>query len=259
MNLIDSHAHLDPVFFERGLDVVIDECRRELEAVVTIGSGGGPGSPRDAVALAARHDFIYATVGLHPHDARRWSDELGREIATLAGEPKVVAIGECGLDYFYDKSPRDTQQHAFRDQLRLARELSLPVVLHIRDAWPDALAILEEESAHEIGGVVHCFTGNGDNAARVLDMGFFLGVTGIATYQHAKELRRVLATVPLDRLVVETDSPFLTPQAVRRERPNRPALVKYVAEALAAMQNHSFEEIASVTTRNARRLFRLSP
>ncbi len=255
--LIDSHAHLDSAFFRNDLDRVIEEARQSLRAVLTIGSGGSPRSAEEAVALAREHDFLFATVGLHPHDARRWNPALESTLERLGQEPETVAIGECGLDFYYDKSPREDQRRAFRAQLRLARRLALPVVLHIRDAWPEALGILDEEGLPAAGGVVHCFTGGEDEARASLARGLYLGVTGIATYPHADALRRALSGVPLERLLVETDSPFLPAQAVKRERPNRPALVRHVAIALAEILGRPFEEVARHTADNTARLFRL--
>jgi TatD DNase family protein len=255
--LIDTHAHLDRAYYKGRLEAVVREARETLLAVVTVGVGGGDRGPRAAVALAESQQHVFATVGLHPHDARLDSPELRAVLDELARRPRVVAVGETGLDYFYDRSPRAAQQEAFRAQVRLARAVSKPLVLHIRDAWPDALTILREEGAREVGGVVHCFTGAAPDAEAALALGFHLGVTGIATYAHADALRDVLSRVPLDRLVVETDAPYLTPLAVRHERPNRPALVVHVARALAEWRGLSFEEVARVTTANARRLFGL--
>lgn len=255
--LIDSHCHLDRAFYKGRLPDVVAEARRTLAAVVTIGAGGGPRSAREAVQLAESEAFVFATAGLHPHDARRFDAEVAAELTTLAARPRVVAVGETGLDYFYDKSPRDAQRDAFRAQIRLARAVAKPLVLHIRDAWPDALDILREEGGAEVGGVVHCFTGDAANAEDALALGFHLGVTGIGTYTHAEALRDVLRSAPLDRLLVETDSPFLTPLAVRHERPNRPALVVHVAQALADWRGLSLEEVARATTANTRRLFGL--
>lgn len=255
--IIDTHAHLDRAYYKDRLAAVVAEAREVLAAVVTVGVGGGERGPQDAVALAEREQHVFATVGLHPHDARLDSPTLRAALRALAGRPRVVAVGETGLDYYYDRSPRDAQQAAFRAQVQLARAVGKPLVLHIRDAWPDALAILREEGAAEVAGVVHCFTGEAHEAEAALDLGFHLGVTGIATYSHADALRAVLRRVPLERLVVETDAPYLTPLAVRHERPNRPALVVHVARALAEWRGLPFEEVARVTTANARRLFRL--
>ncbi len=255
--LIDSHAHLDAAFYEDELDKVIEEARAALAFVVTVGSGGSLSSPREAVEMAERHDFIYATVGMHPHDAQHWSDTVRDELATLARHQRVVAIGETGLDYYYDLSPRDAQRDVLRQEIRLAREVGKPLVLHIREAWDDALTILDEEGASEVGGVVHCFTGDAEQAKASLERGFHIGVTGIATYGHSKALRRILRELPLDRLLVETDSPFLTPQAAHGIRPNRPAFVRHVAEALAKWRKVDVEEIVEATAANTRRLFGL--
>ncbi len=255
--LIDSHAHLTTGFFGPRLPAVVQESLAELEAVLVIGAGGGVATAPAAVALAREHPRLYATVGLHPHDASLFTPALISQFRAMAREPAVVALGEMGLDYHYNRSPPSDQRAAFRAQLVLARELSIPLVLHIREAWADALEILRDELPLALGGVVHCFTGGPAEAEAALALGLHLGVSGIATYSHAGELREVFAAAPRERLVIETDSPYLSPAPHRRTRPNRPVMVRHVAAALAGWRGETLAEVARATTANARRLFAL--
>jgi TatD DNase family protein len=250
MPLIDSHAHLDFPQFDRDRDAVILRAHEAgLTAIVNIGTNLA--SSRASVALADRRDFIYATVGIHPHDADTADQDALEELRALARHPKVVAIGEIGLDYYRDYSPRPAQRRAFRDQLALASALGRPVVIHSRDAHDEVLATLRD---WEGTGVLHTYAAGPEHLDDVIAMGFFVGISGPVTFPKAERLRDVARTVPLDRLLVETDCPYLTPRPHRGRR-NEPAYVKYVAEAVAQARGTTWEQIAGATTENTRRLF----
>jgi TatD DNase family protein len=252
MILVDSHAHVDFAQFDNDREAVIARARATgLAAVVNIGTNVN--TSRASVALAERYDFIHATVGIHPHDAETANSRALGELRSLAHHPKVVAIGEIGLDYYRDYSPRRAQRQAFRDQLALASELNRPVVVHSRDAHDDVLRILSE---WEGSGVLHTYAAGPKRLGQVIDMGFFIGISGPVTYPRAESLREVVRAVPLARLLIETDCPYLTPEPHRGKR-NEPAYVKLVAEAVARTRGNSTQQIADVTTENARRLFGL--
>ena len=263
--LIDSHAHLtDRKLMSDLRNVLARAAEAELEAIITVGADPGDCRsvarlveevPRKAAGAGADWPEVFGTVGVHPHDAKVVTDEVLSEIAELAGAERIVAIGEIGLDFYRDLSPRDRQEMAFVQQIDLAREIGLPLVVHSRDAHDRTLEILEREAAG-LPGVMHCFSGDRRIARRVLDLGMYIGIAGPVTYPNADRLREVVEQVPLDRLMVETDCPYLTPQKYRGER-NEPAYVMYVAEAVARTKGLSFDELARATTENARRLFGL--
>jgi TatD DNase family protein len=206
------------------------------------------------IQLAEKYDWIYAAVGWHPQDAITMQPEDLEWIEQLCQHPKVVAIGEIGLDYYWDTSPKDVQQQVFREQIRLARKLNKPIVIHNRDAHEDVLRILREEKAHEIGGVMHCFSGSWETAQICLDMNFYISFGGPVTYKNAKQPKEVLMNVPMDRLLIETDAPYLTPHPFRGKR-NETSYVRYVAEAAAELKGVSVDEIVKITTENGCRLF----
>ena len=254
--LSDSHAHLTLEHFDPDRDEVIARARAAgIERLVTVSSFIG-----DAAAcadLAALHDFIHFTAGVHPHEAKHWTPAVAADIRQAAGRPKAVAIGEIGLDYHYDFSPREDQRRAFRDQIHLAREVRLPIVIHTREAWDDTLSILRDERASEIGGVFHCFSGGPDEAARCLDLGFYLSFAGPLTFKNAGPLAEAAASAPLERILCETDSPYLTPHPFRGKR-NEPARVVHVVERLAALKSLDPAQVGEATTRNMERAFRLT-
>lgn len=248
--IIDSHAHLDFPPFDPDREAVIARAR-VAGMVAILNVGADLESSRASVALARQHDFIYAAVGIHPHDAETMTPAVLEELRHLARCPKVAAIGEIGLDYYRDLSPRPVQRQAFADQLALAAEVGLPVIIHCRDAWADTLAILRGWSGR---GVLHSYSGGPERLEEVLALGFSVGISGPVTFPNAHRLRAVVATVPLDRLLVETDCPYLTPEPYRGRR-NEPAYVWYVAGAIARARGMTAEEVAQITTENARRLF----
>ena len=252
---IDTHAHLDHKRFEYDVDQVIDRAGlAKIQSIITIGANLL--SSRQAVEITRRYHNIVAAVGIHPHDASKIKKDTLDEIELLAQNEKVIAIGEIGLDYYYDFSPRDAQCQVFSDQINLAKKLNLPIVVHIREAYEDALDILESEHAEDLGGVIHCFSGDQKAADTCLNMGFYISVGGILTFPNSKELQRIVKDLPLDRILLETDAPYLTPVPYRGKR-NEPAYIVYVAKTLANLKGITVEEVARVTTLNAYKCFNL--
>ncbi len=261
--LIDSHAHLDTPAFDADRAEVIARARAAgVELFLEIaGSDVAEGSLTKGIALAEQHDFIYAAVGLHPHEASLYDEALEQQFLQLSAHPKVIGWGEIGLDYYYDHSPRDVQRRVFERQLELAIEAQKPVIIHTRDAEDDTIQILRESwfarGGGQFGGIIHCFTGTQTLADAALAMGFHISFSGVVTFKNAHELRAVAASVPLAQLLVETDCPYLAPVPYRGKR-NEPAFVKETAAFLANLRGVSFEELASVTSTNFKRLFRLN-
>jgi len=258
MDLIDSHAHIDFPQFADDRDAMLERARMAgVNTIVAIGTGPGPEKLDAAIPLAEAHNWIYTTVGIHPHEAKEVTRAHLEVLARLAQHPKVIAWGEIGLDYFYDHSPRDIQKRVFCDQMELARAAKLPIIIHCRDAWSDCLDLLEEAwKPVGLGGVLHCFTSTLEHAKRGVDMGFMVSFTGNLTYPKAQNIRDVAKALPLENILIETDSPYLAPQAHRGKR-NEPAYVAEVAKALANVRDLGTEETASATATNFRRFFRL--
>ena len=255
--LIDSHCHLDEERFAADREAVITRALAAgVTRMVTIGASGGMQANHAAVALAQQHAAIFATVGIHPHEASTVTPAVIDDINRLARSPKVVGVGETGLDYYYDNSPRAAQQDGFRQFVALARQLRLPLVVHLRDAYDDAVAILRHEHAADVGGVIHCFSGDRQAARALLDLGFYLSFSGIVTFKTADELRAVARMVPAERVLVETDAPFLAPVPYRGKR-NEPAYVVHTAAAIATQRGRPLDDIAELTRTNTERLFRL--
>jgi TatD DNase family protein len=253
--LIDSHCHIDDARFDADREVMMTRARAAgVEHFVTIGCDLE--TSRAAVALAHEHAFISATVGVHPHEVKLIKEGWYDELRSLARSDRVVAYGEIGLDYHYDHSPREVQRIRFREQIQLARELKLPIVIHTREAQEDTITILKEEKASELGGVFHCFSGDAWLAKDALDMGFYLSFSGVVTFQNAVMLREIVKTVPLDRILVETDSPYLTPAPYRGKR-NEPAYVRQVAEKIAEVHGIDMEKVEEATTQNTKWLFQI--
>jgi TatD DNase family protein len=255
--LIDSHAHIQGKEYAGEAAEVIARAREAgVEKIIAVGGAGDMSSNTEAVALATAFPNIYATVGMHPHDAKDVGEDELRKLRGLAANEKVVAVGETGLDYYYNHSPRDVQRRVFAQFIHMARDTGLPIVVHERDAAHEAAELLRGESDGNLCGVIHCFTGNYDAARVYLDLGFYLSFTGIITFKNADPLRDVIRKVPLERMLVETDSPYLTPVPHRGKR-NEPAYVRLVAETVAKLKEISLEEVAMVTTRNVRDLFKI--
>jgi TatD DNase family protein len=258
MQLIDSHAHIDFPQFDADRDAMLDRARAAgVTTLLAIGSGPGPEKLDAAIPYAEQHDWIYASIGTHPHEAKDFTAAHLDQLSKLAAHPKVIAWGEIGLDYFYDHSPRETQAKVFRDQLTRAHEAKLPIIIHCRDAWPDTLAILDEVwRPTGLGGILHCFTSTLEDAQHGMDMGFLISFAGNSTYPKAANIRDVAKSLPLEKILIETDSPFLAPQGFRGKR-NEPAYVAEVAKAIATVRNLTAEELAAATAANFRRLFAL--
>jgi TatD DNase family protein len=254
---IDSHSHIEMDDFDADRDEVIGRARQAgVEIIVNVGNGEVARNSHDAaIRIAERYPFVYATVGVHPHEARLANDEMYARLTELARHPKVIAWGEIGLDYHYDNSPRDVQQKEFRQQLRLARELNLPVVIHTREAEADTLAILAQEwQGSERAGIIHCFTGTRGFAEAALDLGFYISFSGVVTFKKADDLRDTAARVPAHRLLIETDSPFLAPVPYRGQR-NEPAYVIETARAIARVRGVELDKLGGATSENFRALF----
>jgi TatD DNase family protein len=257
MMLIDSHAHIQGKEYAGEEAAVITRAREAgVQTIVAVGGAGEMSSNTAAVALASSFPEVYATVGMHPHDAKDVGDEEIDALRQLATNRKVIAVGETGLDYYYNHSPRQIQRRVFTRFIHLARQTGLPIVVHEREAATEAAELLKGEGGGTLLGVIHCFTGDYEAAVRYLNMGLNLSFTGIITFKNADALREVVRKVPLDRLLVETDSPYLTPIPHRGKR-NEPAYVRLVAECIARIKNIPVEEVASITTANTRALFRL--
>jgi TatD DNase family protein len=256
--LVDSHAHLDFEDYRADLGAVVDRARAAgVSRIVCIGLWRAPGDFGNALELAAGDPGTFsATAGVHPHECARVPEADWRRLEELARDPRVVGVGETGLDFHYDHSPRPAQVESFRRSLRIAREAGKPVVVHVREADEACAQALASEGVPPAGGVVHCFTGDAAAARRYLDLGLFLSVAGVVTFKAAEALREAVRIVPRDRLLVETDCPFLAPVPWRGKR-NEPAYVARTAEKVAELWGTSLEVVGEITSDNARRLFRL--
>jgi TatD DNase family protein len=255
---IDSHCHIDTADFDADRDAVLARAKAAgVGGLLLVGCADAKGGHRRTIEAAQALGFP-ASAGLHPHDAKDATEALYAELRAWVQEKKIVAIGEIGLDFHYDHSPRDVQREVFRRQIRLARELDRPVIIHTREADAETATILEEEGAAKTGGVIHCFTGGPELAERALRLGFYISFSGIVTFPRAEGIQKVAATVPLDRLLIETDAPFLAPVPHRGKR-NEPAFVVEVARKLAALRGTSAEEIGAAARANFHALFRTVP
>jgi TatD DNase family protein len=254
---IDSHAHLDVPQYDADRAEVIDRALGAgIDTMLEIcGSDVGKGSLDIGIKLAEEYSFIYAAIGVHPHEANLYDEALEQKLIGMAEHDKVVGWGEIGLDYFYDNSPRDVQRKVFRRQLELGRTCDLPIIIHTRDAEDDTIAILKD-APPGISGVIHCFTGTQNLAETAIRMGFYISFSGVLTFKTADDLREVARKIPPDKILIETDCPYLTPVPHRGKR-NEPAFVKETAAKLAEIKGESIEEIARITSSNFKRLFRL--
>ncbi len=253
--LIDSHCHLDADRFDDDRAAVLERARHAgVRRMVTVGCDEE--NSRRALGLASTHDDVWATVGVHPHEAASASERFDEVLAKLAASDRCVAIGECGLDYYYDHSPRERQREVFARQIALARRVQKPLVIHVRDAWDECIELLHSEGARECGGVIHCFSGSLDDAKRSLELGFYLSIPGIVTFKSPGDLPEVVRTAPADRLLVETDSPYLAPMPYRGKR-NEPAFVLEVARKVAELRGVELDDVVAQTGKNARALFSL--
>jgi TatD DNase family protein len=253
--LFDTHTHLNDDAFEQDREEVIRRAQEEGVSLL-VNVGFNRVTIPQTMALAEKHDFIYAAVGWHPHDAKDMTEKDLAWIEELASHPKVVAIGEMGLDYHWDNSPREVQKEVFRKQIALAKKVKKPIIIHDRDAHRDVVDILKEEGADEVGGIMHCFGGSVEIARECLDLNFYISFGGPLTFKNAKKPKEVAEQIPLDRLLIETDSPYLTPHPFRGKR-NESSYVRLVAESLAELKGVSYEEICRVTMENGKRLFNI--
>jgi len=261
---IDSHCHLDGPRFDSDREEAVARARQAgIVNMLAVGTGHGPGTLDCAVNIAARHEFIYATIGIHPHEAKLATDADFAQLEQLARKPKVIAWGETGLDYYYDHSPREVQKEVFTRQMETARAAKLPIVIHCRpsdnsdNAWNDCLNLIEQHwKPSGLGGILHCFTGAWEHAKRALDMGFMISFAGNVTFPKAQQIRDSALQVPLDRMLIETDSPFLAPVPYRGKR-NEPAFVKEVARQIGELRGLPAEDVGNQTSQNFYRFFSL--
>ncbi len=262
---VDSHAHLDGERFDSDREQVIARAREAgVEAMVAVGNGDGPEQVDCGIRLAEKYDFIYATLGIHPHEAQLANDTAYQNMERLARHPKVIAWGEIGLDYYYDHSPRDVQKAVFTRQMELAAAAKLPIVIHCRpsegsdNAWEDCFELMRERWATKgLAGVLHCFTGTWAQARSALDMGFMISFAGNVTFPKAQQIRDAALQAPLDRMLIETDSPYLAPVPHRGKR-NEPAFVTETARKLGELRGFTAEEIGEQTSRNFYNFFKLA-
>lgn len=256
MMLIDSHAHLEMPEFRKDLESVIQRAKEAgVGYIFTVGT-----EKKDwmrALEIAHSHPLVYAILGVHPHNAKEIDHETYPALRKLCQNEKVKAYGEIGLDFYRNHSPREVQLKRFREQIGVARELKLPIVVHDREAHQETLEVLKSEKAEECGGIIHCFSGDDEMAKACIDMGFYISVPGSITYKNAGPFHEIVKRLPLESLLVETDAPFLAPVPFRGKR-NEPSFVRYTAEKIAEIKKVSFEKVAEATTENALRVFRLS-
>lgn len=255
LDLIDSHAHIQGPEFAADLPQVIERAHAAgVEKIVIVGGAGELSTNESAIAVARAHTGLFATVGMHPHDAKDVSEEDLKRLVDLTADPKVIAVGETGLDFYYDHSPRELQKKIFARFIHIARETKLPLIVHNRDADREVAELLRTEGGGELRGVIHCFTSDYAAAKTFIDLGFYISFSGIVTFKNADGLREVARKLPLERLLMETDSPYLAPVPHRGKR-NEPAFVREVAATLAAARDSSLEEVAAATHQNTCELF----
>lgn len=253
--LFDSHAHLDAKQFDADRDLVV--ARAKLNAVSYIFNPGADfGSSQAAIRLAEMYDFIYAGVGVHPHDAKTMDEEMLNNLAQMAKHSKVKAIGEIGLDYHYDFSPRDIQRKWFTAQIRLAKQMNLPMVIHDREAHADVLECLIAEKAFDVGVLMHCFSGSVELAKQYVKLGATLSIAGPVTYKNARKTIEVVENIPIEHLLIETDAPYLTPEPFRGKR-NESMYVKYTCDRVAQIKKMEWERVAEITLNNGKAFFKI--
>lgn len=253
--LFDTHAHLNLRQYNKDREEVIERAfAAGVKYMVVIGINEQ--TIPLAVEIAEKYDNIYAAVGWHPVQAIDYEERHLQFLTKWLDHPKVVAVGEMGLDYHWDTSPKDVQEKVFREQIRLAKELNMPIIIHNRKATPDVIRILEEEDAGQVGGIIHCYSDTVNELDTYLQMNFYISIAGPVTFKNAHSLKEVAKAVPLDRLLIETDAPYLTPHPYRGKR-NEPARVKFVAKEIARLRGESYEEVCEATTNNALKVYRI--
>ena len=249
-NIFDSHAHYDSKKFEKDVDTLLPHMHENgVHGIMSAASSIK--SAKSAAALAAKYDFVWCSAGIHPHDAEGATPQMESELAKLAAYEKCMAIGEIGLDYHYDFSPREIQKDVFSRQMALAKELDMPVIIHDREAHADTLEIIKK---HLPKGVIHCYSGSAESAAVLLNLGFYIGFTGVITFNNTRRALEVLAVIPLDRLLIETDCPYMAPVPLRGKRCDS-SMLPHTAEVMAKIKNVSVQEIFDMTSKNAQDLF----
>ncbi|WP_246946003.1 TatD family hydrolase [Bacillus pinisoli] len=253
--LFDTHVHLNADQFNDDLEEVLERAKQQgVQNMVVVGFDRP--TIKKAIELAEKYPHLYASVGWHPVDAIDMTDEDLHWIEELSSHPKVVAIGEMGLDYYWDKSPKETQKEVFRKQIQLARRVKLPIIIHNREATQDIVDILKEENAAEVGGIMHCYSGSLEVAKECIDMNFYISFGGPVTFKNAKKPKEVAKELPLDKLLIETDCPFLAPHPHRGKR-NEPSFVSLIAKEIAELKGITYEEVVLKTYDNARQLFNI--
>jgi len=253
--LFDTHVHLNARQFSEDRDEVIKRAHDNGVTRMTVVGFDDETIPI-AIDIAEEYENIYATVGWHPVDAISFTEEKLQWLESLASHPKVVALGEMGLDYYWDTSPKDVQEKVFRQQIRLAKKVNMPIIIHNREATRDIIKVLQEEKAETVGGIMHCFSGTVQDVAPCLDMNFYISIAGPVTFKNAHEIKEVAKSVPLDKLLVETDAPYLAPHPHRGKR-NEPAHVRLVVEKIAELRNIDEQELFEITTENALKFFNI--
>ena len=251
MKLADTHAHIYDKQFKPDFDEIIDRISKELEFIVSIGYDLE--SSEKSVNLAEKYPFIYGVVGVHPTDIKKYNDAVERKLEELAGNEKVVAIGEIGLDYHWMEDPKEIQEEIFRRQMELSRRVGLPVVIHTRDAMEDTVKILEDYK--DIGGIMHCYPGSYETAEKLIDR-YYFGIGGVVTFKNNKVTKETVKKLPIEKIVIETDCPYLTPEPFRGKR-NEPVYVRYIAEEIARIKEMSLEKVIEITTENAKKVYNI--
>jgi TatD DNase family protein len=253
--IFESHAHYDDEQFDIDRDTLLEGLTEEgIEYIINVGANIK--SSYECVKLAKKYDYIYAAIGVHPHDVKHMKEQDLESLIGLASYDKVVAIGEIGLDYYYDFSPRETQKLWFREQIKIAKDLELPIIIHSRDASKDTFDIIKESEAKQVGGVVHCYSGSYEMAVEYTKLGFYIGVGGVITFKNANKLKEVVKKIPIDNILIETDSPYLAPVPNRGKR-NDSSNLKYIAQEISNIKNISYDDVINLSNKNAKRLFRI--
>jgi len=253
--IFDTHAHYDDERFDEDRDTLLKQLHQEGISYI-LNASASPESLEDSIELSEKYPFIYAALGIHPHDADKMNEDLIDKIRVLSKKDKVVAIGEIGLDYYYDNSPRDTQKYWFERQIELAKELKLPIIIHDRDAHEDTVNILKKTDAGQVGGIFHCFSGSAQMALDMIKLNMHISIGGPVTFKNARKTIEVVQAVPLEKLLVETDSPYLSPEPFRGKRNNSGYLV-HIIRKIAEIKGISESEVAEATLANAKKVFRL--
>ncbi len=253
--IFDTHAHYDDSRFDEDRDELLKKLHEDGISYI-LNAAASPESLDTTLELAEKHEFVYAALGIHPHDADKLNEAIMEKIRCLSGNRKVVAIGEIGLDYYYDNSPRDIQKYWFERQIELAKELELPIIIHDRDAHEDTVNIIKKTNAKQVGGIFHCFTGSAQMALEMLKQNLYIAIGGPVTFKNARKTIEVVEAVPLDKLLVETDCPYLSPEPFRGKR-NHSGYLEYTIRKIAEIKGISENEVAEATLVNAKKVFKL--